>query len=526
MGLDIVIRGGGLVDGSGAAPVQADLGIAAGRVAAIGRIEGRGELELDGAGCLVTPGFIDIHSHSDFTLLVDPRAVSAVKQGVTLEVIGNCGFGCAPIGDPALAKDNIYGVTDDVPLNWTSLAGYFDRLEAACPAINVVALVPNGQLRRAVVGVADRPAGADEVAAMKRLLAQGLEEGAFGYSTGLEYPAETGAGEEEVTALCRVVAEAGGLYATHTRDRDRHALAAIEEALRTADRAGVRLQVSHIAPRSGDAMAERAIEIVEHARSRGQDVGFDMHTRRFGTTMLSAMLPPWALADGPQALAHHLGSAESRKRMRQFHSIISGTGDWSALVLLDNRLFPQYARRDFADIARERGQDPFDAAFDILLAYRDRPREPMVIIHSYSEAMQRAVFQQDRCLPGSDATTLAPDGPLAAQAFHGAYSWAAWFFRFMVRETGLLTAEAAIRRLTLLPAQTLGLPDRGILAIGAQADVAVFDPAHFGERATIFEPNQLAQGMRHVIVNGTPTLQDGELTGARSGHVLRRTGRR
>ena len=519
---DLVIRGGQVVDGTGAGPVAADVAIVGGAIAEIGRIDAPGARTLDAVGCLVTPGFIDIHSHSDFTLLVDPRAVSAVKQGVTLEVIGNCGFGCAPIDDPALAMDNIYGATDAVPLTWRSIAGYFDTLQAARPAINVLTLVPNGQLRRATVGVADRPATPDELGAMTRMLEQGFDDGAFGFSTGLEYPAEVGVPESEATALCRVVAKRGGLYATHTRDRDTHAVEAIEEALRTAEATGVRLQISHLAPRSGEAATERSIALVERFRARGLDVAFDMHTRRFGTTMLSAMLPPWATGDGPTALAGHLGSRDSRARMKSFRSILSGVDDWERVVLLDNKLFPQYARRSLADVARERGQDAYDAAYDILAGYGARVREPMVIIHCYSEALQRAAFGHALCMAGSDATTLAPDGPLAGAVFHGAYSWASWFFRFMVRETGILSPAEAVRRLTGLPARTLGLADRGILKRGARADVAVFDAACFGETATTFEPNQLAEGMRHVVVNGAITLADGQLTGERAGTVIRR----
>ncbi len=518
---DLVIRGGQVIDGSGADPVAADVAVANGRIVEIGRVDAPGVRTLDAAGCVVTPGFIDIHSHSDFTLLVDPRAVSAVKQGVTLEVIGNCGFGCAPIGDPALAIDNIYGATDAVPLSWRRISGYFDVLTAARPAINVLTLVPNGQLRRATVGVADRPATADELARMTRMLEEGFDDGAFGFSTGLEYPAEVGVPESEATALCRVVARRGGLYATHTRDRDARAIEAIEEALRTAEATGVRLQISHLSPRGGDADTERSLALVERFRARGLDVAFDMHTRRFGTTMLAAMLPPWATGDGPAALAAHLGSRDSRARMKGFRSILSGVGDWERVVLLDNTLFPQYARRSLADIARERGQDAYEAAFDVLAGYGARVREPMVIIHCYSEQLQRITFGHPLCMPGSDATTLAPDGPLAGTIFHGAYSWASWFFRFMVRETGILSAAQAVHRLTGLPARTLGLADRGVLRPGNQADLAIFDPARFGETATTFEPNRLAEGMRHVVVNGTVTLADGTLTGERGGTVIR-----
>jgi N-acyl-D-amino-acid deacylase len=193
-------------------------------------------------------------------------------------------------------------------------------------------------------------------------------------------------------------------------------------------------------------------------------------------------------------------------------------------VLLDNEVWPEYVRRDLADIAAERGQDGPDAIFDLLEAAADDTRRLMVIIRCYSEHQQRTAFAHPLCVPGSDATTLAPDGPLGATFFHGAYSWASWFYRFMVREHGILSPEAAIHKLTRQPAERLGFADRGILREGAAADIAVFDPERFADSASTFEPNRLALGMVHVVVNGVPTLVDGELTGRRAGAVLRRTG--
>ena len=228
---DLVIRGGLVHDGLGGRPVRADVAVLGDRVAEVGRIEARGAVEIDADGLVVAPGFVDIHSHSDFTLLVDPRARSAIHQGVTTEVVGNCGYGCFPIREPGLAANAIYGISDRLPIDWTSAAGYLERLEAARPAVNVATLVPNGQLRLSTLGMSDRPAGADELRAMGRALDEAMEAGAFGYSTGLEYPAEAAATPEELTALCRHAAARGGIYATHTRDRDAGAVGAVEEAL-------------------------------------------------------------------------------------------------------------------------------------------------------------------------------------------------------------------------------------------------------------------------------------------------------
>jgi N-acyl-D-aspartate/D-glutamate deacylase len=523
MRADLVIRGGTVMDGTGGAPEQADVLIAHGRIAEIGSVGEADAPELDAEGCVVAPGFIDVHSHSDYTLLVDPRAVSAIHQGVTLETIGNCGHGCFPIRDARLARSVVYGYDETIPLDWTTLPEYVERLEAARPAVNVLTLVPNGQLRLSTVGLRERPATGPELDEMGCRLDEALEQGAWGFSTGLEYAAEIGVPEQEVEALCRIVARHGALYATHTRDRDHRALDAVTEAIRTAERTGVRLQVSHVVPRGGLDDGRRCIEAVDAARARGLDIAFDMHTRLFGFTFLSSVLPAWTVEGGPGRLAELLRDPSARERMKAHRSILSAGNDWTRVVLLDDELWPQYSRRDVASIAAERGQQPLDAVYDLLAADTERLHRLMVLIHCYTEEQQREAFGHPLCMPGSDATTLAPEGPLAGSVFHGAYTWAAWFYRFMVRDTGLLSAQEAVHRLTGLPAERLGLGDRGVLRAGARADVAVFDPGSYGERGTVYEPNRLAAGMRHVVVNGAVTLEDGALTGERNGAVLRRT---
>jgi N-acyl-D-aspartate/D-glutamate deacylase len=357
---------------------------------------------------------------------------------------------------------------------------------------------------------------------MTRLLARCLEEGAVGLSTGLEYATEYGATEEEVSTLCRVVAAVDGLYATHTRNRDAQAVEAIAEAIRTAERSGVRLQISHIIPRSGRAATERCIELVDRALERGVDLAFDMHTRLFGTTYLKALLPPWAFEGGTAAPAARLGDPAAMTAMEQYRSLIVSLGDWDRIVLLDNTAFPEISRLSFAEISKRWHRPPFDCALDILLAEIEQIHRPMVSLHCYSEDQLRLAFCQPACMIGSDATALAPDGPLADAVFHGAYSWASWFFRRMVRETGTLGLAAAIHRLTGLPAERLRLSDRGVLRPGAWADLCLFRADDYGDTATTFDPNRLARGVAHVIVNGTQTLRDGRLTGLRAGAVLRR----
>jgi N-acyl-D-aspartate/D-glutamate deacylase len=537
---DLLISGGAVVDGTGAPPLRADVAVKDGRIVAVGQLEAwPGGPTLDARGLLVAPGFIDIHSHSDFTLLVDPRAVSAISQGVTLEVIGNCGHGCAPISTAhaGLAPLNIYGYRAGYDLNWRSMAGYFERLEAARPAVNLAGLTPNGNLRLAVAGLVERPSTPDELRRMKRLLAESLEAGAFGFSTGLEYGPERACTEVEISELCRVTRQYGGFYATHTRNRAGEAVETIAEAIRTATTAEVPLQISHIsvvarlAGDGGRAVAQ-ALEQVEQAQARGLDVGFDMHTRLFGTTNLSAALPP-RLLDGDQAaIAKRLRDPAVRRELKQTPSIITALArdDWRNIVVFDSPAQPELARRSIADIGQARGSDPFETICDLLLAELEAAKPGhglhslMIIALTYRAEDLRQAFAWPDCMIGSDATTLAPDGPLAGTTFHGAYTWAAWFFRHFVREQQTLAVEEAIRRLTSLPARRLGLTDRGVIRPGAWADLAIFDPATFAEQGTTFVPNRLASGMRHVLVNGVLTLKDGRLTGERAGRVLRRGG--
>jgi N-acyl-D-amino-acid deacylase len=527
---DLLITGGQIADGSGIKPFAADLAIKDGRILDIGTIDVEQHIpRLNAAGLLVAPGFIDIHSHSDFTLLVDPRAVSSVSQGVTLEVVGNCGHGCAPIINLELVKSNIYGYREDYGLNWQSMAQYLERLEQAQPAVNALSLVPNGNLRLAAAGLVDRPSTPDELAHMKKLLQQGLEEGAFGYSTGLEYGAERACSEEEITALCRVSSANGGFYATHTRNRQGEARETIAEAIRTATTADTPLQISHISvvarlvDDGGWAVAQ-ALDQVEAAHQRGLDVGFDMHTRLFGTTNLSAALPPWALEGERAAIAARLKSPSMRADLKTYPSIITALarGDWSRIMLCDSKANPQFSRQSIAQIAQSRHVEPFDVVYDLLLDEIDDLHGLMIIALSYREQDLRRAFEHPACMIGSDATALAPDGPLADSTFHGAYTWAAWFFRHFVRDTQTLSPAEAVRRLTSLPASRLKLKDRGHIRPNAWADLAIFDPLTFGERGTTFEPNQTAVGMVHVLVNGVLTVENGNLTGQHGGQVLRR----
>jgi len=522
MDCDVLIEGGMVCSGDLSPAVRADVAIKGSRIVAVGRLSGGAKTVVNAEGKLVAPGFIDIHSHSDYTLLADPRAMSAIHQGVTLEVLGNCGFGCAPLADPRAAAMGIYGFDGSVALDWRDFNGYFAALEAARPAVNVMSLAPAGQIRRAAGIDLQKPTTEAERNQLAQLLQRCMEDGCCGFSTGLEYAVEQASDETEVAALARVAALHGGFYATHTRARGRGALAAIDEAIRTAREAGAQLQISHIIPRSTDhGEIEGAFERVETARRQDLDVSFDMHTRPFGTTMLNTLLPPWVMAMDEADRLRVLADRAARERIRTFPSIITSLGDWSRVILMDMPPWPDYGRKSMVEVADMRGQDPFDAALDLLARESEGSRPFMVLLPCYTEAQQAAFFSHPGCVPASDATTLAPDGPLAEASFHGAYSWAAWFYRFMVRERRLIRPEEAVHRMTVKPASILGLRERGRLVEGLLADIVVFDPESYGERAEMFTPNRLASGVSDLFVNGVHTISAGAVTGQRAGAVIR-----
>jgi N-acyl-D-amino-acid deacylase len=523
--LDIIVRGGHVIDGTGRPGRDADVGIDGGRIAEVGDLIGiAAERELDAASCLVAPGFVDIHSHSDFTLLVDPRARSAIAQGVTTEIVGNCGHGCAPIRDPKLVKGNIYGYSPLVDLNWTEMDGYLSRLDEAGPAVNVGTLVPHGNLRLAVVGLKDREANRDEIPQMVRLLEESLDAGALGFSTGLEYSTERASGPEELIALCRAARQSGAFHATHTRQRDIGALNAIQEAIDIATAADVPLQVSHIIPRrtGRDDDWQRALQMVDSARGNGLDVTFDAHTRLHSTTNLSTVLPPGEMALHGDALRRRLQDPELRDTVKHYPSLIRslGAGGWNRAYLLNSPHRQELEGKSFEELAGPDG-DPLDVILDLLIAEADDPHVPMIYYHSYEEEWLLGTMSHPLCMVGSDAIDLATDGPLDGTTFLGAYTWAGWFLRRMVRETGSISWEEAINRLTDLPAQRAGLKGRGRLAVGYCADLVVLDAAAVGERGTLQEPNRYGRGIVHVVVNGVLAMESGAFTDLRNGQVLR-----
>ena len=527
--LDTIIQGGTVHDGRGGEGRRADIGVAGGRIREIGDLAGVAAAErLDAEGLVVAPGFIDLHTHSDFTLAADGRAESQVHQGVTTEVIGQCGYSCAPVRSARDVAIMAPGFSDGmIDVDWTTFSGYLDHLERVPLGVNVAAFVGHGTIHRAVLGDALRPADDDELDAMRGLLEESIDGGAYGFSSGLEYWPGNLATPEQMSELVGVAARKGVLYATHVRNRDVHYDIGFGEAISTARAGGARLQISHIQPKHGaPAYAmEHAIEMVESARARGVDVAYDVIPHDWSHTRVLAILPQWAQEGGVAAVGERLRDPAARARIkrnpRPMWRLVSH-GIWEEIVLMQSVTNADLVGRTFAEIGAGRGVDPYDAALDLLLEEGEHMSHLMWTSQSFSEDDIRLALGQSECAVISDTLALSPEGCLKHHIGSlSGYGWAARFLEHYVRDRRVMTLGEGVRRLTALPASRLGLSDRGTLAVGAWADVTVFDGERVASHCDVHEPRRYASGIAHVLVNGVASMRDGARTGDDAGQVLR-----
>lgn len=530
---DLIIGGGLVIDGSGQPARAADLGLCDDRIEAIGDLarEPAGA-RLLAQGLTVAPGFIDMHSHSDFRLWANRQAESKIRQGVTTEVVGNCGFSPAPIAPEFKTELQSFAgfLARGLDWEWHSLGEYLRRFEAEGSAVNILQLVGHGAIRIAAMGFARRPPTREELVRMERLVAASMEAGAWGLSSGLIYAPGCYADTEELIALARVIREAGGLYASHIRGEGVNLLGSVREAIRIGQETGVPVEVSHIkaAGRANWGKVPEALALMDTARGEGLDVTADVYPYLASSTTLSALLPSWALEDGIDAMVARLGRLEVRARIAA--EVASGlpgwenpakNAGWDGIMIAACPGRPEVEGRRLHDLAQEAGQAPIELAMDLLQSQRGRVA---MILFQLGESDLKSALIHPHVMIGSDGSALAPYGELGAERVHprnygtfprvlGKYS----------REEGVLSLEEAVRKMTSLPAQKLGLPDRGIIRTGAKADLVCFDPRVVSDRATYTEPHQYAAGIHHVIVNGKVVIRDGEHTGTLPGRVLRRS---
>ena len=524
---DTIIRHGRVVDGTGAPWFPADVALAGGRIAAVGRLEGAAaRQEVDASGLVVAPGFVDIHDHSDLTLVANPGADSAIHQGVTTIVPGNCGFSAAPLADSAGQGPAAFGYVEGLAIDWRTFGEYLDRLRRGRPALNVAPLVGHGAIRASVMGLAARPAGEAEVARMRQLLRESLDAGAFGLSIGLEYAPSQNAGPDELVALCRIVAERGRLFTAHIRSRDFRYLQAVDEVLAVAREAGVSTQLSHLTARYGALRdADQVVwRTLEQARDAGLDVTCDMHPFTESNASATAILPPWAFEGGPAALRQRLAEPATRERLKAYRTPqnkLIVAGQWDLITIVAAQRSPDLLGRPLDQVAAERGCDPYDVVFDAMLAEGDDPGGVRLRAERYvDEQVLRDALAHPLFMFESDAQTLAPEGPLAAVRNPYSYGWVARFLGTYARDRGWFRLEEGVRKLTSFPARRLGLLDRGLVRPGAWADLVVFDAGALRPNDTPLDPSRYSTGFCHVFVNGVHTLRDGAPTGARAGRVL------
>lgn len=529
---DLLIKDGLIVDGTGRSGYPGDVAVTAGRIAAMGELAGAtAGTVIDADGLIVCPGLIDIHQHSDFTLLVDPQAESAVHQGVTTVVTGQCGHGCAPVRDPELVVLNIIGYNPawGVAIDWQSFGEYVQRLRSRAVGVNVLPLLGHGAVRLAVMGFDKRAATETEIALMCDIVARAMEDGAAGLSWGLEYSPGRHATQEEMDALSQVVAAKGGLYAIHVRDRAEQLVAATDEAVGVAERARLPIQLSHFAPRpyAPSGAFEEALARCERAAERGVRVGLDVFPRIWGLSMVAALLPPWVCSGDPGEILRRLHQGEVRAAVRTYweeqQSYVLRSGGPSRVMLVYAPNNADIVGLSFEQIAEVRGVAMPDAACDILLAEGDNLYNALVRhVFATPEALDHLLIQPN-CALASDGVASAPYGPMADLiTTRDSYGYTAHFLREYVQVRGLFALEEAVRRMTGLPAALCDLSDRGSLAEGMAADVVVFDADRITDQSTDLRPNQYPSGIEWVVVNGGVVIERGVHTGRLLGSVLSR----
>jgi N-acyl-D-amino-acid deacylase len=528
MANDIVFADATVVDGTGAPGYRASVGVRAGTIAEIGRALS-GTTVIDADGLVLAPGFIDMHSHSDLVLLTEPEHLAKVSQGVTLEVIGQDGLSYAPVDDGVLGllREQLAGWNGDPPgfdWNWRSVGEYLDRLDMGI-AVHAAYLVPQGTVRMRHVGWADRPATAGELDEMRSDVAEAMTQGAVGMSSGLTYPPGMYADTDELVELCRVVAERGGYYSPHHRGYGAGALANFAEMVDVARRSGVPLHLAH-ATMNFPVNAGRAgelLSLLDNAIDAGSDISLDTYPYLPGATYLAALLPSWAAEGGPAATVARLSDMDTRRRILVDIEEIGSDGchgvpvDWATIEIngVRHRRNAHLVGHSVATSAARLGVPPGELYLDTL---RDDELGTSCLMLVGDEVNVRAIMRHRAHTGGSDGL-LVGDRPHPR-------GWGTFprYLGHYVRELGVLGLADCVAHLTSRPARRLGLTDRGVVRVGAAADLVLFDPVTIGDTATFAEPRQAATGVHTVLVDGVRTLIDGRPTGALPGHSIRGKG--
>lgn len=524
--LDILIKGGTVIDGTGRPCHQADVAITGNMIEAVGDLENaQATSVIDARNLIVAPGFIDMHTHSDTSLLDDPHGESKAYQGVTTEVMGNCSYSPFPIG-PDGPKDTINKEPHSkAEWDWTDLDGWANRLEDNGISLNVAPQVGHGALRTAVGATSDRPATPDELEAMKRLAIESVEQGAFSMSTGLNLAPSGYAPTDEIVALCRAIAPYGAFYVTHARVGNGRHLSMIEEAVEIGNRSEIAVQFSHLAitDRRVYGHGPQMLNLFEQARTNGLDITYDVYPYTAAGAGLDQTIPLWAQTGGIDGLIDRLQDTKTRVRIR--NEVAAGLGgltpQWETWVVsyLPQGSDPGEVGLSVKEIALRRG---IEAAEAVLQLTEESRGTVSGVIHNRIESDVRLFLSHPLAMIGSDGTAVSPDGVYAGEPLHPRfYGTHPRILGRYVREQSLMSLETAVHKMTGMPAERLNLKDRGLVSEGLTADLAIFDPCQVTDHATFEDPHQLSEGVLHVLVNGRPIISNGKHTRALPGRVIR-----
>jgi len=531
---DVLIRNGHLMDGTGSPWYSGDIGIRDGKIAALGRLhDATGRTVIDAKNLLVTPGFIDLLGQSEMTILVEPHLPSKIFQGITTEITGE-GNSAAPLNERMIESDRPGLEHLKINPDWRTLAQYFARLERQGMGINLATYVGATSVRRFVIGDDNRAPSPQELAQMKQLVAQGMRDGAFGLSTSLQYAPAPYASTEELIALASEAGRYGGIYSTHMRSEQNAIMDALDETIRIGREAHVPVEIWHLktAGKTNWGRMKEVVAKIENARASGVDVTADTYAYTAWFNSFSAFVPPWAHDGGDTKLVERMKDPATRARIRKDMTTASTEWDneWLAIpgpesiliCVVQNPALRPLQGKTLAQAAAARHQDPIDALLDILI---EDKAYTSVAVFGMEESDVALALAQPWVAIDNDSQGTAPTGILGQEHPHPrAYGTFPRILRKYVREEHRLTLQDAIRKFTSLPAQRLGLTDRGVLKQGLWADIAIFDPEQIRDVATFENPNQLSVGIQYLLVNGVPVIAGGKATNALPGKVLRGPG--
>lgn len=530
---DLIIRNATLYDGSGKAPIQGDLAVSSDTIVAVGKVTGKGKTEIDANGMALSPGFVNMLSWGTESLLVDGRGLSDIKQGVTLEVMGE-GWSMGPFSEQ-IKKDE-KGSQGDIKydITWTTLGEYLQTLEKKGVAPNVASFVGATTLRVHQIGYDNRLPSAEELRNMQMLAREAMEEGALGIGSSMIYAPATYASTDELITLSRVAAQYGGMYITHMRSEGNKLLEAVDEVIQIARNANIPAEIYHLkaAGKNNWGKMDRVITKIDSAQKAGLKISADMYTYVAGATGLDAAMPTWAQEGGYGEWVKRLQNPTTRKRIiaemktdaQDWENLYYAAGSAEKLLLVGFRAdsLKKFTGKTLAEVAKIRGKSPEETACDLVI--QDGSRVGTVYFLMSEDNVKKQIK-----LPyvsfGSDAGALAAEGDFLKSSTHPrAYGNFVRLLGKYVRDEKVITLEEAIRRLSALPCENLKIQKRGKLAPGYFADLVLFDPKTIGDKATFDQPHQYAEGVKHVFVNGIQVLKDGEATGKPAGRFVKGPG--